>query len=104
MERLAEVFDKLDVDGKGYISKEDLKLTLGSDYSEDLVNSMIEEADFKKNGQVDYDEFLRLMFGDDPAAGMENVGSTALNEDIEMVQKLGSFRGAGHHQEETSAG
>jgi len=104
MERLAEVFDKLDVDGKGYISKEDLKLTLGSDYSEDLVNSMIEEADFKKNGQVDYDEFLRLMFGDDPAAGMENVGSTALNEDIEMVQKLGSFRGAGHHQEEITAG
>jgi Ca2+-binding EF-hand superfamily protein len=56
MERLADAFDRLDSDGKGYISKDDLKNLLGTDYNEEKVNRMIEEADFKKNGQVDYDE------------------------------------------------
>jgi len=67
-ERLAEAFERLDADGKGYISKSDLRDVLGMDYSEDLVNRMIDEADYKRNGQVDYDEFLRLMFDDGGSA------------------------------------
>jgi len=64
MERLADSFDRIDSQGKGFISKNDLCAILGSDFSEDVINEMIEEADYKKNGQIDYDEFLRLMFND----------------------------------------
>ena len=74
MERLAESFDRIDSDGKGFISHDDLKKVLGDDYNEELVNGMIEEADFKKNGQVDYDEFLQLMF-QSPATGLEAAGN-----------------------------
>ena len=73
MERLAEAFDRIDSDGKGYISHDDLKDVLGDDYDKELVDKMIEEADFKKNGQVDYDEFLELMFGD-PETGLNAAG------------------------------
>lgn len=62
MDRLADVFDRIDTTGKGYISKDDLKAILGQNYSKEVVDTMIEEADFKKNGQIDYDEFLQLMF------------------------------------------
>ena len=74
MERLAESFDRIDSDGKGFISHDDLKKVLGDDYNEELVNGMIEEADFKKNGQVDYDEFLQLMF-QSPETGLEAAGN-----------------------------
>ena len=62
MERLQDAFDSIDSDGKGFISKGDLRAILGADANEETVKEMIEEADFKKNGQIDYDEFLKLMF------------------------------------------
>mmetsp|Transcript_10927 Transcript_10927/g.16889 ORF Transcript_10927/g.16889 Transcript_10927/m.16889 type:complete len:690 (+) Transcript_10927:445-2514(+) len=88
MEHLADAFDRLDSDKKGYISKDDLKDLLGEDYDEQLVNRMIEEADFKRNGQVDYDEFLRLMF-EDPTAGLQTLGNSSLHEEPKMVERLG---------------
>eukprot|EP00591_Stephanopyxis_turris_P004121 CAMPEP_0195512890 /NCGR_PEP_ID=MMETSP0794_2-20130614/4684_1 /TAXON_ID=515487 /ORGANISM="Stephanopyxis turris, Strain CCMP 815" /LENGTH=624 /DNA_ID=CAMNT_0040640771 /DNA_START=74 /DNA_END=1948 /DNA_ORIENTATION=+ len=90
-ERLADAFDRLDSEGKGYINKEDLKRILGSDYNEDLVHKMLEECDSNKNGNIDYDEFLRLMFDKDPKKGMETtVGSTRnLYLDESMVEKMG---------------
>jgi len=72
MDNLADAFNRIDTDGKGYISKEDLKKLLGTDYNEKLVEKMIKEADKKRNGQVNYDEFLRLMF-DDPAKGYHSI-------------------------------
>lgn len=72
VDNLADAFNRMDTDGKGYISKEDLKKLLGTDYNEKLVDKMIREADKKRNGQVHYDEFLRLMF-DDPAKGYHNI-------------------------------
>jgi len=72
MDNLADAFNRIDTDGKGYISKDDLKKLLGTDYNEKLVEKMIKEADKKRNGQVNYDEFLRLMF-DDPSKGYHNI-------------------------------
>eukprot|EP00586_Coscinodiscus_wailesii_P006518 CAMPEP_0172488964 /NCGR_PEP_ID=MMETSP1066-20121228/18693_1 /TAXON_ID=671091 /ORGANISM="Coscinodiscus wailesii, Strain CCMP2513" /LENGTH=617 /DNA_ID=CAMNT_0013256509 /DNA_START=64 /DNA_END=1917 /DNA_ORIENTATION=+ len=93
-ERLAETFDRIDTDSKGYISKDDLKEVLGSDYNEDLVNRMIDQADTKKNGQVDYDEFLKLMFDEDPEAGMDGVGSFFMDpkeeQQIPRFSRLGA--------------
>lgn len=94
MEHLAETFDRLDSNGKGYISKDDLKDLLGSDYNEETVDRMIEEADFKKNGHVDYGEFLSLMFAD-PAEGMNAMGNTTFHQDTDMVQQLGFIAPSG---------
>jgi len=66
MDRLADAFDRIDADGKGYIDHEDLKKILGKEFAdEEVVKKMIEEADFKKNGRVDYEELLQLMFGEE---------------------------------------
>ena len=62
MELLAEAFDRIDSRGKGYITKDDIRDILGSDCNEDLVNKMIKEADFKKNGQVNMSEFINTIF------------------------------------------
>ena len=52
MGSLGDAFDRIDSDGKGYISRDDLKNILGDNYREDVVDRMLDEADYKKNGQV----------------------------------------------------
>ena len=68
IDRLEDSFDRIDSQGKGFISHYDLKqYFFGSDSKERLskkrLDSMIEEGDFNKNGQIDFDEFLQLMSG-----------------------------------------
>lgn len=88
MEHLADAFDRLDSDDKGYISKKDLKNLLGTDYNEAKVDKMISEADHDHDGQIDYDEFLRLMF-EDPTSGLDVLGKNmVLKEDVTLVDKL----------------
>ena len=60
-DRLADSFDRIDRKGKGFISHDDLKHILGENYTKEIVDSMIEEGDIKKNGQVDFEEFVQLM-------------------------------------------
>lgn len=79
MDRLAEAFDRIDTEGKGYISREDLQAILGKDYDRSIVDKMIQEADFKKNGQIDYEELLQLMFAD-PEHSLDAVGN--VNESL----------------------
>lgn len=86
LERLSEAFDRIDTEGKGYISHDDLKMVLGKDYDKDVVDRMIKEADFKKNGQVDYEELLKLMF-EDPSKGMDTVGNVT-----ESLRSLEGFQ------------
>jgi len=64
MESLSDAFDRIDGEGKGYISHMDLQKILGKNYSKDVADKMIEEGDLKKNGLVDYDEFVQLMTQD----------------------------------------
>lgn len=52
MGALCDAFDRIDSDGKGFISRTDLKNILGDNYQEDVVDQMLDEADYKKNGQV----------------------------------------------------
>lgn len=90
MEHLAGAFDRLDSSGKGYISKDDLRNILGGDRDEALVNRMMDEADIKKNGQIDYDEFLRLMF-EDPTKGVDAIGRPDLVSNADMTEKLATI-------------
>jgi calcium-dependent protein kinase len=86
LERLSEAFDRIDTEGKGYISHDDLKMVLGKDYDKGAVDRMIKEADFKNNGQVDYEELLKLMF-EDPSKGMDTVGNVT-----ESLRSLEGFQ------------
>ena len=62
-ERLAETFERIDSEGKGFISKENLKSILGSDYNPKLVDKiMIKEG---RDGRINYDDFLRMFYEDD---------------------------------------
>lgn len=90
MEHLADAFDRLDSSGKGYISREDLQNILGGSYRDDVVDMMLDEADYKKNGQIDYSEFLRLMF-EDPTKGIHALGTSKHATDNTMTIKLGSI-------------
>ena len=65
IDRLSDAFDRIDSSGKGFITHDDLKAILGENYDADTVDKMIEEGDFKNNGQVDYDEVQLLMFGEE---------------------------------------
>ena len=64
IDRLEDCFDRIDRFGNGFVSPDDLQHILGGNFSKDEIASMIEEGDFKNNGQIDFDEFLQLMMGD----------------------------------------
>lgn len=94
MEKLADAFDRIDSDGKGFISRKDLNTFLGKDYEEELVQKMIEEAGADEDGNINYDEFLKLMF-QDPVAGMEKLGNSVEISNLSMAEKLGHVGGIG---------
>ena len=58
--RLVLCVYRLDVDHSGYISIENLREILGDDFSPELADQMIKEADKKGDGRIDYEEFLSL--------------------------------------------
>ena len=58
--RLAEAFDAIDSDDSGYISRENLRNILGDRSDEKLIDQLIAEADFRKDGRVSYEEFLQF--------------------------------------------
>jgi calcium-dependent protein kinase len=89
MERVSDAFDRIDADGKGYISPNDLKNILGENYSKDNVEKMILEGDFKKNGRIDFDEFVQLMF-DDAEVGLEASG--AVTDSLRSLNDIGFDR------------
>ena len=50
-ERIADAFDRLDCDGSGYVSKEDLKEFLGNSATAKDIDELIKEGDKDKDGQ-----------------------------------------------------
>ncbi|XP_008703622.1 calmodulin-like [Ursus americanus] len=61
---MREVFRAFDLDGNGHISVDELKqamATLGEKLSQEELDAMIQEADVDKDGQVNYEEFLRIL-------------------------------------------
>ena len=59
-----EIFNLVDRDGGGSISKEELGElmdTLGINASQEEVDLMIEEIDQDNNGEIDFDEFVAVM-------------------------------------------
>lgn len=62
-DEMKQVFDKIDADGDGKISKKDLKQLLTSlreTTTSEKVRKMVEVADFDLDGCIDFDDFMVL--------------------------------------------
>ncbi|KAF8692191.1 hypothetical protein HU200_039794 [Digitaria exilis] len=69
-EELREAFKVFDKDQNGYISAAELRhvmINLGEKLTDEEVEQMIREADLDGDGQVNYDEFVRMMMLSDGA-------------------------------------
>ena len=62
---LREAFKCIDLDGNGYISREELKKivlqTMHSETDEKEIDEMMNEADLDGDGFIDYDEFVNIL-------------------------------------------
>ena len=64
LEELKEAFKVFDKDGNGFISAAELRhvmTNLGEKLTDEEVDEMIREADVDGDGQVNYDEFVKMM-------------------------------------------
>jgi len=63
-EEIREAFKVFDKDGNGFISTAELRhvmTNLGEKLSDQEVDEMIREADVDGDGQIEYDEFVKMM-------------------------------------------
>ncbi|GMI69960.1 calmodulin 8, calmodulin-like 8 [Hibiscus trionum] len=63
-EELKEAFKVFDNDQNGYISANELRhvmINLGEKLTDEEVEQMIKEADLDGDGQVNYDDFVKMM-------------------------------------------
>ncbi|KAF4694650.1 hypothetical protein FOZ60_007617 [Perkinsus olseni] len=58
---IQEVFEKLDLDKTGYISADNLRAVLGDSYCGTSVEELIRQVDYKCNGRIEYDEFVKAL-------------------------------------------
>jgi len=62
-EHLRDVFDLFDVDGSGYIDRDDMRLLmkrLAQDLTDDEITSIMEEVDTDGDGKISFEEFAAL--------------------------------------------
>ena len=63
-DEIKEAFRVFDKDGNGFISAAELRhlmINIGEKLSDDEVDQMIKEADIDGDGQVNYEEFAKMM-------------------------------------------
>lgn len=63
-DELRGAFNVFDKDGSGYISSEELKqvlTNLGETMTDEEIDEMMKEADLDSDGQVSFDEFVKMM-------------------------------------------
>ncbi|CDJ44450.1 CAM kinase, CDPK family, putative, partial [Eimeria tenella] len=60
---IREAFERLDVDHRGQISLENLRQILGDSYGGFLAEEILAQCDIKKNGVIEFDEFMVALVG-----------------------------------------
>merc|ERR1711916_295129 len=63
-EEILEAFKVFDKDGDGYISAAELRhvmTNLGEKLADEVVHEMLREADIDGDGQINYEEFVKMM-------------------------------------------
>jgi calmodulin len=63
-EELLEAFKVFDRDGNGFITSHELRNvmnSLGENLTPEEIEEMIKEADLDNDGQIDYEEFVKMM-------------------------------------------
>ena len=58
---IKEAFQKFDIDNTGLISEEDLRRVMGDEYKGEEVGEILRQVDYKNNGYIDYDEFVKAL-------------------------------------------
>ena len=58
---IKEAFQKFDVDNTGLISEDDLRRVIGDEYKGENVKEILRQVDYKNNGYIDYDEFVKAL-------------------------------------------
>ena len=64
-EEMMEAFQIFDSDGNGSISADELRqimCNLGERLTDEEVEAMVKEADTDGDGEINYEEFVRMMF------------------------------------------
>ena len=80
LETLKEHFDSIDVDHSGSIDQTELKQlyeNLGIYATEDQIQDLLSQADQDNNGNIDFEEFIRALEGDD--SSVKTVAQTCEN-------------------------
>jgi len=80
-ERIAEAFDRMDTDSSGYISQDDLRQLLGDVYSEEDMESIIEQADENKDGKLSFQEFKTIFKGETERQASAMLQDTEIEDD-----------------------
>eukprot|EP00803_Ostreobium_quekettii_P007401 evm.model.scf_390.4 EVM.evm.TU.scf_390.4 scf_390:79168-83187(+) len=70
-DRLMAAFEHFDVEGTGYLTREELLEALGESGDEDTVSEILSEVDTDHDGRIDYGDFCKLVLG--PRVGVGGV-------------------------------
>lgn len=82
-ERIREAFSRLDVDGSGFITADNLRKVMGDDYDSKRVEEMLHDADAEGDGKINYEEFAKLIKEEREAR------VTELHPETELVRERG---------------
>lgn len=91
-EKMKKVFVSLDKNGDGMLSKneiiEGIRISNGRNYSSTQIENLIDELDNNRDGQISYDEFLRLVVNNKKILSEENLKICFEAFDINKDNKL----------------
>ncbi|KAA0172960.1 hypothetical protein FNF27_05597 [Cafeteria roenbergensis] len=102
--RLREAFRRLDVDGSGTITAENLASIMGESYSNERIKAMIAEVDWKGEGSIDFEEFMALFKDESSSLVREVGGAKTLVQAGLQATAADAGAVAGHRHSAASAG
>ncbi|KAL8272610.1 hypothetical protein Esti_003499 [Eimeria stiedai] len=86
---IREAFERLDADHSGQISLENLRHVLGDSYGGLLVEQILAQCDLKKNGVIEFDEFLVALLGSESSLQAPGaLSSLARAEQSEILSQV----------------